>query len=839
VDDWYEWFRRQVSVEGPWANALALFAFVVMLVASGLAVWTDSIGRPPAWLALVVLYLAIAFIVNMVLAWQEGGTTSAAALAAMAVAGLMLWVGWLLASSQGPAAVWWIVTGLVLTLGVLSHYFTRRLVLSAALLSALLVLVAVVRVGQVATKADLDAEVSAQSATSADGGIEPEPESLLDLVSTGADEVLGTLPVFGDADVPAEITLTGWLVLGGATLILFRRIVIHASRRGMGPVLIDCADEDEKAVLRTYIANNLPEPGSVPGADAIRPITDLLAIGTGPAAGGISKVLNTIVGIIDVPSGYRVEFTALTDALVRLDPSGGATPDDQVRGEDPNEPDLIDAALYAEHADRSGAAERPRHAEPGDLAELAGTPDRPGLAAEGDPTSTTSSGGAPAAGGAPAGGTIVDAGAGGKATPDAVSVVVCDNRTKEQIAQRVVLRKQGQSGEALWRTAGYWAATIVLDRSLDVPPWAHWRPGASDSLATYFSIRDTGRKENLPELARALSRAPDNGVMLMRAAATYDLNDQPVESFRLALRAACTYPNYLLARYRLSIAASALACRLDDWCASEVYVRDEICDALTRYRGLAAKQAAEEMRAMEPGGRAPMLVRFGKVVATSMARDLACWRLVPGILRRPERTTTLGLFAWDDGYLSSRRRLRDLARSIAVTCAIREIQSVQRVRWNPSPVEDEAYIVKRALESVAGWQLAYNVACLYGIRAGMGSGERNRDLAFEYFWMALERPGSTKLSARWVLRDPALVPLHTDPRFAELLRRTGGGQAELDELAAMIAPAPPAEAAPTDATPQIDLRTATEWPVPDRATSKAAAGTATPAASVRTRRLDG
>lgn len=692
--------------------------------------------------------------------------------------------------------------------------------------------------------ADVDARRQELATAVSASGLDAEPTSLLDLLSTGANTLVGTLPVFRSLHAPAELTLVGWILIGGLGLIVLRRLVIHSARRGMGPVEVHCSDETKEATVGAYVARNLPEPGTVPDSSSLAPITDLAA-GFAPAATWVSKVADAITNVVNVPSGYTAKFTA-------LDAAGSSTTPAKVEAKTET-----DAAATAEHAEQDAPP----------------------------------------------------------ATAVAIAVVVADVRTRRVHRQTVIKAKEGGD---LWRSASYWAAAVVLDRALDVPPWGHWRPEASRALASFaeeidrYEVDDT--EDSTDELLAALRDAPDNGLVLMNGASTFNLKDDPVASFNLALQAAHHHPDYLLARYRLSIQASALAAQIDEWEKAPAGDRLKICKVLRRTErdeeGLEQlpadhleKLSVDLAKALESDTnhqRQEALIRFGKGHAEAMRKHLRVWNLVPGLLSRTERRTTRHLMMWDTQRLTGRRRLYDLARSVVFISEVRR----NLLPLVPAPsadeqqelVDEEREISRRADAFASGWQLAYNIACLWAIRAGaaqaaveaavgadaatkaaaeahaaakaaaegeaaakaeaaavadlatgaaaeadtaeglaaiptgiaaevtataaaeyaaaaataaaaaraaaaaaerasqaeaeakavavgaaavasaVGPAATCRDEAFSYIWKALERPGSSTLTTRWVKHDPDLRALQDDERWGQLLERLSGNE---------------------------------------------------------------
>ncbi len=809
-----ETLRKDFSVSGSWGSALVLAALAVT-VAAGLLLrhgWTrPSVGTMVLAIVVgeVVLIGAVSAVANH--PWKVWSVLS------MAVAlGVVATLGYLLATSRGASSVTWLVVASLLVLIGVAHFFSRPVLLVVMLGLLLLVLGETIRVGQQVTDAERlvkarteltqlmaercaatgedptlaaadgwirrawpdpdpktaptcalfgkPGEVASTPPTEAGGlfepnatstrglaanvaraelamaeahlaladpdtatataevesahaaldeavaqsGLVPSPSSVFDLLSTGAGRVVQSLPVFGHVDVPIELTAAGWLVLAGVGLIIFRLLSIYASRGGLGPVRID-ADDSKKAELGVYLARNIPEPGTVPGSEAISTVTDLLAAESGPAATWIDRIGRAISNAFNVPAGYDVKF-----AVVGGDRAGQA-----------------DAAADAEWL----------------------------------------------------------------SVKHGVSALVSDTRTRRQLALRTFF---GSSDENPWRTAAYWAAAVVQERCIEVPPWATWRTSASPALSVYYANEDMGSDERQEQLNKALRDAPDNALLLMHAAGKYDLGGKTIDSFLLALRAATSHPNYLLGRYRLAIQASSMAVDTESWDTVDERVRQEICQLLSEPagRGSVPSESAAAAEALHKVWSCPpdepldedakvsaqrALVKMGRDRAESLHHDLAVVRLIPGLLRRTERKATFAMFQSSDLGLSLRKRLRDLASSVVVMASVRERRFVgagqQPAEASPGDKKNEGKLVARAEKRESGWQLAYNVACLFAVRAELPDEQERSDAcvdrAFEFLSRALERPGSAKLVRGWVEKDPDLKSLRGDPRYQELLQALG------------------------------------------------------------------
>jgi hypothetical protein len=169
--------------------------------------------------------------------------------------------------------------------------------------------------------------------------LEPAPAiSIASALEAGANAVVSTVP--GSADVPVTLEALGWAVLGVLALLLIRFLSVQNATFALGPVVInppkggagsdgdgaggasDAADAsaDETESFRTYLLRNLPEPGSVPGGQAVMAMTDIAGLVAGPTFGPVASFVQGVVGAIKVPSGYAVEYCDITPLTASADP---------------------------------------------------------------------------------------------------------------------------------------------------------------------------------------------------------------------------------------------------------------------------------------------------------------------------------------------------------------------------------------------------------------------------------------------------------------------------------------------------------------------------------------
>jgi peptidoglycan hydrolase-like protein with peptidoglycan-binding domain len=161
----------------------------------------------------------------------------------------------------------------------------------------------------------------ARAATGA-GGTAPAVD-VLDAARAGGREVAGVLPWIAAAgrapgsEPGLDLGAAGWAIAGALALLWYREVERRAACRALGPVVIKAAGgkaEDlaaQEELFRTYVLRNVPNPGAVPGADALLPVTSLLA--AIPAAGIIGTVVNAVVSAASRQHGYTVAFRSITE----------------------------------------------------------------------------------------------------------------------------------------------------------------------------------------------------------------------------------------------------------------------------------------------------------------------------------------------------------------------------------------------------------------------------------------------------------------------------------------------------------------------------------------------
>jgi hypothetical protein len=160
-------------------------------------------------------------------------------------------------------------------------------------------------------------------------------------IATGADELLSFAS--GDTEF-AEFRFSGaaWLVILAAVVLWYRRLEIRAGAHRLGPVDVRFEqpgghplDTDEagaesrpprtraEAVFKESVIRNVPEPGAIPGGEALAPVGDLVAETDVPHKALISGVIEVASTIFATRGGFTVIFSIRSSddghvAFVRL-----------------------------------------------------------------------------------------------------------------------------------------------------------------------------------------------------------------------------------------------------------------------------------------------------------------------------------------------------------------------------------------------------------------------------------------------------------------------------------------------------------------------------------------
>lgn len=147
----------------------------------------------------------------------------------------------------------------------------------------------------------------AQTAQSTDAST-----SLLDAAGAGANAVVSDI-VRGEP--PIVLETIGWVVLAAAALLFWRAIERRSFAQLAGPVTITLTPAkppDDKttdaaltAAFRTAVLRNLSEPGALPGASAIQPVTDLLEL-PGVDKTWFTPIVTAVKNVTTAPRGCAI-----------------------------------------------------------------------------------------------------------------------------------------------------------------------------------------------------------------------------------------------------------------------------------------------------------------------------------------------------------------------------------------------------------------------------------------------------------------------------------------------------------------------------------------------------
>jgi hypothetical protein len=136
----------------------------------------------------------------------------------------------------------------------------------------------------------------------------------------GGNGLVRSIPLVNRRGVPLSLAVVGWVVLAGVGIMGYRHFEILNGNGGLGPVQVPGTDIIASR-FRTYLLWNVPEPGAVPGASALKPVTDLLGATTGgvPGAQWLQKILEAITAALTIDHGYTVEFEVLEEGTEKTD----------------------------------------------------------------------------------------------------------------------------------------------------------------------------------------------------------------------------------------------------------------------------------------------------------------------------------------------------------------------------------------------------------------------------------------------------------------------------------------------------------------------------------------
>lgn len=184
---------------------------------------------------------------------------------------------------------------------------------------------------------DVDAVAAIENDMGAqDGAV--EPITFVDALQRGPEVLSGA--VNGKREQPLVPGPLGWAFFGLVALGLWSWLLRTNAKQLAGPVHIERvlgvaadpdgggaapaagADEEGEAkdepktdadsTLRIAVLQNLREPGTVPGADALEPVTNLVAI-PGVDPGWIAKLVKALGDLIGKPYGYGVTVEVIED----------------------------------------------------------------------------------------------------------------------------------------------------------------------------------------------------------------------------------------------------------------------------------------------------------------------------------------------------------------------------------------------------------------------------------------------------------------------------------------------------------------------------------------------
>jgi hypothetical protein len=325
------------------------------------------------------------------------------------------------------------------------------------------------------------------------------------------------------------------------------------------------------------------------------------------------------------------------------------------------------------------------------------------------------------------------------------------------------------------REAAYWAASRILKTSDRIPQWARWPEDTSHALAVFYSARDNGVvSSDARELAEAVARAPRCGLLVVQLAHRYTLAKRYLDALALYAQVVSMYPDYHLARYRLAITCGFIA---DDfgttWGKASPATQQRVVETLRRYcetcpraqRGYVDEliKNLSVVDGSELGAARAQFCRLARANLKEVRERVRLPRVLATALGRDQRSYQLGLLASPSG-LSSRTRFRDLVDSADLALQLRGGQ-------RPDD-RDLASVERRARRAETWWQVAYNLACFYALRANRALHAANDvDAAFAWLERAVEQRGSHQLTKEWFDGDPDLRALRGNPRYDAIRER--------------------------------------------------------------------
>lgn len=375
-----------------------------------------------------------------------------------------------------------------------------------------------------------------------------------------------------------------------------------------------------------------------------------------------------------------------------------------------------------------------------------------------------------------------------------VLVRVSDLDSGREIA---VSTQTGDSDIKACRSAGYWAAAVVLGRSSRIPSWAGWDSPTSTALALYDEPESTPAG-----YTRALAKAPSSGVLLQKLAAAYDLAGDLLDSVSMSARAVAAHPRYHVARYRLAGGINMLADSPQVWTSASPATRKRLLGQLTRALGairVAPGELADIARTTQESGdpappaSAEKLTTWFHAIARGMfdryRRDLTLRGIVGRSLRRSERDI------WWSWQIFGRGSIRSVSlwtvRSALLIC---DADSAAKAAADAPGAADAAdqrrhdrdldRVCRRAHRPSSHFQLSYNLACYYARRGVV-------NVALTWLETSLERANSWQITDGWLDVDPDLAPVRTTARYAwvagQVRSTPDEGKPHADDLDAVAA----------------------------------------------------
>lgn len=354
-----------------------------------------------------------------------------------------------------------------------------------------------------------------------------------------------------------------------------------------------------------------------------------------------------------------------------------------------------------------------------------------------------------------------------------VLVRVTDLDSGKEVA---VSTQTGDSDTRACRSAGYWAAAVVLSRSTRIPSWAGWDSQTSTALALY----DEPESATPAGYVQALAKAPSSGVLLQKLAAAYALDGLLLESISMSARAVAAHPRYHVACYRLAGGINMLADRPLVWMAASLAERRRILGQLER--ALSAIRATTDCLASikrataDIEGKGPPTADFYKAHFRGMAmamfrryrRDLRLLWILGRSLRRSERDI------WWPRQIVGRSSIRSLSRwTVRSALLICEAGSATVRR-------EEVRVIRGARRPSSHFQLSYNLACHFARRG-------DESAALTWLEASLERANSWQITDGWLDHDPDLRELRGTARYAWVaaqVRNQEEVRPDADEVAA-------------------------------------------------------